>query len=69
MVGVTGAKHVLRMATLLILGAQFRQSHGREFAKSLIVQLGADDGTLGLFECPHTGQMQMTSLKTQREKA
>lgn len=36
-------------ASLFDVGLQYRQSHGLEFAKALLLQLGADKATIQLF--------------------
>lgn len=49
MTNFTAPDRGMRMASLMEVGAQFRQSHGIEFAKALMRQLGADEATLQLF--------------------
>lgn len=47
---------VTRVVSLMEVGAQFRESHGIEFAKGLMRQLGADEVIVQLFVNTSTNQ-------------
>lgn len=49
MEGFTAQASAKRIISLLNVGNHYRRSHGLEFAKGILVQLGADEGTVKIF--------------------